>query len=119
LDNELIGTAVETFTKKGFSGYIKIMVGLLPDGRINDIVVLEHKETPGLGDKMEKKKSLNKKTGLSWSSQFMGKDPGMFNLTVKKDGGDVDAITASTITSRAYCDAILRAINAYKEGGNQ
>jgi len=106
MNDELVGTAVETFTKNGFSGTIKIMVGLLPDGTINDVAVLKHSETPGLGDKMDKKKS-------EWSSQFKGKNPDVYNLSVKKDGGDVDAITASTISSRAFCDAVSRAYKAY------
>ena len=111
-DGELVGTAVSTFTNKGFSGNIKIMVGLLPDGTINNISVLEHKETPGLGDKMSKSKS-------TWSVQFNGKNPADFRLKVTKDGGDVDAITASTISSRAFCDAVDRAYNAYMEGGKK
>lgn len=111
-DGEIVGTAVSTFTNKGFSGNIKIMVGFLPDGTINNISVLEHKETPGLGDKMSKSKS-------DWSVQFNGKNPGDFKLKVTKDGGDVDAITASTITSRAFCDAVERAYNAYMEGGKK
>jgi electron transport complex protein RnfG len=110
-----IGTAVETFTNQGFSGKIRIMVGFNPDGSIFDIAVLEHKETPGLGDKIEKKKSLDKNTGLSWSSQFKGKNPTRGELSVTKDGGEIDAITASTITSRAFCDAVNRASRAWKE----
>ena len=97
--DEILGTAVETFTNKGFSGEFKLMVGFDPDGSIIDIAVIKHAETPGLGDKMEKGKS-------DFSVQFMGKHPDNFNLAVKKDRGDVDAITASTITSRAYCDAV-------------
>jgi len=107
-NDKLIGTAVQTFTNKGFSGNIKLMVGFLPDGTINDITVIEHKETPGLGDKIEKRKS-------DFSLQFQGKDPEKFHLRVEKDGGDVDAITASTISSRAFCDAILRAYKTYME----
>ncbi|HCC70020.1 MAG TPA: FMN-binding domain-containing protein [Bacteroidales bacterium] len=104
--DKLVGTAVETFTNLGFAGEIKIMVGFLPDGTINDVAVLEHGETPGLGDKMEKKKS-------DWSIQFQGQNPASFRLLVKKDGGDVDAITASTISSRAFCDAVSRAYKNY------
>ncbi|MBN1387442.1 MAG: RnfABCDGE type electron transport complex subunit G [Bacteroidales bacterium] len=104
---EPVGTAVETFSNLGFSGEIKIMVGFLPDGTINDVAVLEHAETPGLGDKMERKKS-------DWSLQFQGKNPESFRLSVKKDGGDVDAITASTISSRAFCDAVERAYEAFR-----
>lgn len=110
---QFTGVAVETYTDKAFSGKFKIMVGFLPDGSINDVSVLEHLETPGLGDKILKEKSLNKNTGLSWSSQFIGKDPATFKLAVTKDDGDVDAITAATISSRAYCDAITRAYNSF------
>lgn len=109
---ELVGVAIKTFTNNGFSGYIGLMVGLLPDATINDISVLEHKETPGLGDKMEKSKS-------NFSQQFKGKNLTSYKLKVKKDGGDVDAITATTISSRAYCDAVQRAIDTYQKGGKQ
>jgi electron transport complex protein RnfG len=103
------GYAAETFSNKAFGGKLRLLVGFLPDGTIKEIAVLEHKETPGLGDKMLRSKS-------NWSTQFEGKNPESFKLKVKKDGGDVDAITASTITSRAYCDAVQRAYNALKQG---
>ena len=102
---KVLGTAVETFTNLGFSGEFKLMVGFAPDRSIIDIAVIKHAETPGLGDKMERDKS-------EFHVQFMGQDPESFNLAVKKDRGDVDAITASTITSRAYCDAVQRAYDA-------
>jgi len=108
---KILGTAVETFTNLGFGGLIKLMVGFAPDGTIIDIAVLQQSETPGLGNKMEKSKS-------DFSLQFMGKNPETFKLAVKKDRGDVDAITASTITSRAYCDAVTRAYRAFKESQN-
>ncbi len=111
-DGVLVGTAVETFTDKGFGGRVKLMVGLLPDGSIKDIVVIEHKETPGLGDKMEAKKS-------SFTKQFQGKNLSDFKLAVKKDGGDVDAITAATISSRAFCDAVKRAYQTYTKDMQQ
>ena len=107
-DGELVGVAIESFSTKGYSGLVKIMVGFLPDGTIKNISVLQHAETPGLGDKMEKGKS-------EWSKQFNGKNPAEFNLSVSKDGGDVDAITAATISSRAYCDAVKRAYKAFKQ----
>ncbi|MBI9066181.1 MAG: RnfABCDGE type electron transport complex subunit G [Salinivirgaceae bacterium] len=104
LGDKLVGTAIESYTMKGFSGLIKIMVGLKPDGTINNISVLEHKETPGLGTHMKD----------DWfSGQFIDKNPASFKVKVKKDGGDVDAITAATISSRAYCDALTRAYNAF------
>jgi electron transport complex protein RnfG len=99
---------VETFTNKGFSGEFKLMVGFAPDGSITDIEVIRHSETPGLGDKMDRDKS-------GFHLQFMGKHPDSFKLAVEKDRGDVDAITASTITSRAYCDAVQRAFDGLKQ----
>lgn len=109
-----VGAAINTFTNKGFGGEIRLMVGLLPDETINNISVLDHKETPGLGDKMSKSKS-------TWSDQFNGKNPASFKLAVKKDKGDVDAITAATISSRAYTDAVKRAVVTYNanKGGMQ
>ena len=103
---ELVGVAVETSTGKGFSGLISLMVGFLPDGTIRNIVVLSHSETPGLGDKIDKSKG-------NFYLQFEGKQPENFKLAVKKDGGNVDAIAASTISSRAYCDAVERAYRAF------
>jgi electron transport complex protein RnfG len=105
--DSLVGVAVETFTNQGFGGLIKLMVGFLPDGTIKSVAVLEHKETPGLGDKM---------AVPPFSTQFEGVHPEKFSLKVKKDGGNVDAITASTITSRAYCDAVQRAYNEFIKG---
>lgn len=112
MGDTLVGTAVETFSNKGFGGLIRIMVGFEPNGTIHNVAVLEHKETPGLGEKMDRKKS-------DWSVQFEGKDPADFKIAVTKDGGDVEAITASTISSRAFCDAVERAYNAYMKGGKK
>ncbi|NOZ47656.1 MAG: RnfABCDGE type electron transport complex subunit G [Chlorobi bacterium] len=106
-DSTEVGMAVETFSKKGFGGKISLMVGFLPDGTISEIAVLDHKETPGLGEKMQRNKS-------NFHVQFKGKNPAIFKLSVKKDGGDVDAITASTISSRAYCDAVKRAYDTFE-----
>lgn len=100
--DSVVGYAIETFSKSGFGGQILLMVGILGGGDITSISVIEHKETPGLGDKIEAGKS-------DFGVQFRGKNPATFNFKVTKDGGDVDAITASTITSRAYTDAVERA----------
>jgi len=107
-EGKLVGTAIETYTMKGFSGLIRLMVGLTPEGVIYSTSVLEQKETPGLGTKI---------TEPLFKDQFDQKDPAQFRLSVKKDGGEVDAITASTITSRAFCDAVERAYEAYMKGG--
>jgi electron transport complex protein RnfG len=111
-NDELVGMAVSTFTDQGYSGRIRLMVGFNTDGTINNISVLEHAETPGLGDKIDKAKS-------DWSTQFNGKNPEDYELEVQKDGGDVDAITAATISSRAYCDAVQKAYQAFQKGGPQ
>lgn len=105
--DEVSGYAIETYTKKGFGGEISLMVGFLSDGTIYRVETLSHNETPGLGNKIERSKS-------DFSVQFEGKNPEDFKLSVKKDGGDVDAITASTISSRAFCDAVERAYEVYK-----
>lgn len=104
-NNNFIGAAVETFTNKGFSGNISLMVGILADGTLKNISVLQHAETPGLGSKMSEP---------AFKDQFNGKKADSFNVKVKKDGGDVDAITAATISSRAFCDAVNRALLTFE-----
>ncbi len=104
-NNNFIGAAVETFTNKGFSGNISLMVGILADGTVNNISVLQHAETPGLGSKMSEP---------SFKDQFNNKNAASFNFNVKKDGGDIDAITAATISSRAFCDAVNRALSTFE-----
>jgi electron transport complex protein RnfG len=104
-DGEVIGVAINTYTHLGYNGLIRIMVGFTPDGTIVSYKVLEHKETPGLGSKIAD----------NFKEQFDGKNPAAFSLKVRKDGGDVDAITAATISSRAVCDALSRAFQAYEE----
>lgn len=101
------GYAVETMTKAGFSGEIRMMVGFRPDGEIYNIEVLQQNETPGLGSKM-----ADPDNPLVLS--FKGKNPADMKMSVTKDGGDVDAITASTISSRAYVDAVARAYAAFR-----
>ena len=107
-DSVIVGYAVNTYTSKGFSGNISLMAGFKPDGTIINISVLEQKETPGLGNKMTEPK---------FKDQFLDKNPAEFALKVKKDGGPVDAITAATISSRAFCDAVQRAYNTLQKGG--
>ncbi|MCU0358843.1 MAG: RnfABCDGE type electron transport complex subunit G [Cyclobacteriaceae bacterium] len=103
-ESALIGMAIKTYSAKGYSGDIWIMVGFTPDGTIQNIVVIDHKETPGLGSKM---------TSPAFVNQYIGKNPGKDNLKVKKDGGTVDAIAGATISSRAYTEAVMRAYTTY------
>jgi electron transport complex protein RnfG len=108
MDGKVVGYAVSTYTRLGFSGNISLMAGFKPDGTIINISVLDQKETPGLGAKM---------TEAGFKDQFIDKNPASFTLKVKKDGGSVDAITAATISSRAFCDAVQRAYNTIQKGG--
>ncbi len=96
------GTAFKE-TETGFGGTLTVMVGLAPDGKVLGYKVLESSETPGLGAKADFWFQKGEKGNI------IGKTAG--KLTVSKDGGNVDAITASTITSRAF----LKCINAAYE----
>jgi len=107
--NEFVGAAVIGSTEKGFSGLIKIMIGFKPDGSVQNIEVLEQKETPGLGTKMKDDKFI---------AQYRGKNPSSFNLKVTKDGGEVDALTGATITSRAFSDAVQMAYDEFMKNNS-
>jgi electron transport complex protein RnfG len=101
-----LGAAVES-TTGGFGGDLKVLVGFDPEGNILGYTLLEHAETPGLGAKADKWFQKGQK------GDIIGKNPAE-PLTVSKDGGQVDAITASTITSRAFLLAVNNAYKAYK-----
>ena len=101
-----LGAAVQSATM-GFGGDLKVLVGFDTDGNILGYTLLEHAETPGLGAKADQWFQKGQK------GDIIGKSPAE-PLTVSKDGGQVDAITASTITSRAFLKAVNNAYNAYK-----
>ena len=101
-----LGAAVES-TTQGFGGDLKILVGFDPEGNILGYTLLEHAETPGLGAKADQWFQKGAK------GDIIGKNP-KEQLVVTKDGGQVDAITASTITSRAFLLAVNNAYKAYK-----
>jgi len=86
----------------GFGGTLTVLVGMERGGLVHSTKVLEHSETPGLGAKCSTEESFFK--------QFVGFDSKAGKLAVTKDGGDIDAITASTITSRAYTLAVANAV---------
>lgn len=109
---QLYGGAVETYTNKAFSGRFDIMVGFDAEGKIIGTSVLSHSETPGLGAKITDTES-------HFIQQFEGMNPAEKKLEVKKDRGEVDAITAATISSRAYCDAVNRASAAFNKVKNE
>jgi electron transport complex protein RnfG len=101
-----LGAAVQS-TTMGFGGDLKVLVGFDSEGSILGYTLLEHAETPGLGAKADLWFQKGQK------GDIIGKSPAE-PLTVSKDGGQVDAITASTITSRAFLKAVNNAYNAYK-----
>jgi electron transport complex protein RnfG len=105
--DQLVGTAVESGAL-GFGGELKVLVGFDTEGNIYDYSLLSHSETPGLGSKASDWFREGNKGSIK------GLNPGIKSLTVSKDGGDIDAITASTITSRAFLSAINKAYAAYK-----
>ncbi len=100
----LVGYAIES-TTVGFGGNLSLIVGVTPDGVVYNTSVLSHSETPGLGAKCT--------TDQKFMNQWKGFDPSVKKLSVKNDGGDVDAITASTITSRAYTLAVENALKTF------
>ena len=100
-----VGCAINV-APSGFGGPIKMKVGFNADGIVWNVKVLSHAETPGLGAKC---------TEPAFSEQFCELDPSDDNnLKVKKDGGNLNAITASTITSRAYADGVAQAVEVFK-----
>ncbi len=109
-DDNFIGAAVKTYSNNGFGGKVELMVGILNNGYINKVSVLSQAETPGLGANM-----VNEK----FKGQFSNKNPKEFILKVKKDGGDVDAITAATISSRAVSEAIQKAVDGFEANKDQ
>ena len=109
---EWVGTAVEASTKGNqnmpFGGVFRLMVGFDNVGNVVNYVVLEQAETPGLGALMTTWFKNADKPG----QYILGKNPATTEFSVSKDGGDIDAITASTITSRAFLEVVVKAYNA-------
>jgi len=105
-EGKAVGMAVKAFSSEGYSGEVWLMVGFDAEGRIHDIQVLEHRETPGLGTKMADEK---------FRAQFRGHNPETLKMQVKKDGGEIDGISGATISSRAFAQAVEQAWKAYQE----
>ena len=109
-NGQLAGAAVEGTSMNGFAGEIKVMCGFDLDGTVRDYRVIQQAETPGLGTKME-----------TWfrdpqgARSVIGKNPETFSFYVSKDPhGQIDGITAATISSRAFLEIMRNAFNAYK-----
>lgn len=114
MNGEIVGYAIDSYTEKGFSGHISIMIGYDNNDNIVSYKVLEMSETPGLGTKMveffktksSSDNSIRNMEGLNMSQAG--------ELKVSKDGGNVDAISAATISSRAFLDAVNTSYQVYK-----
>lgn len=101
------GVAIESVGPNSFSGSLKVLVGFSKEGEILGYTVLETGETPGLGAKAQEWFQKGAK------GDIIGMNPAKNKMTVSKDGGEVNAITASTITSRAFLAAVSQAWEAY------
>ena len=98
------GAAFEAASDQGYSGTIRILAGILPDNSIKGIEIIEQSETPGLGAKI---------SGSAFKDQFQGKSIFRTRWKVKKDGGDIDAITGATISPRAVVAALKTGLEVY------
>lgn len=104
--DETIAVIIPAVAPDGYSGDIRMLVGINADGSIAGVRVLDHHETPGLGDKVDLKKS-------SWILNFNGKSasaPEASGWKVKKDGGDFDQFAGATITPRAVVNQVRRVL---------
>lgn len=108
--DDVVGFAINTYSNNGFSGNIQVMVGFDMEDKVVNYSILSHAETPGLGSKMNEWF----RDAAKPSQVVIGRNLSEGNLSVSKDGGQIDAITASTITSRAFLEAINRAYAVYK-----
>ena len=102
--SEWAGVAVETTTSAGYGGAIRLMLGIAADGTTSGLSILAHKETPGLGAKI---------TDASFRALFVGRPVATTRWRVRKDGGEIDELTAATVSSRAVSDAVAAAIQAF------
>ena len=129
--DDVVGFAVNSYSDNGFSGNIQVMVGFDMENNVVDYAILSHAETPGLGSQMvdwfkpqvEEKSLIETIFGFEMQKQetkssIIGKSPGSIKMNVSQDGGDIDAISASTITSRAFLEAVNKAYAAYTQSDN-
>ncbi len=117
--DETVGYAVALETTRAYGPLIRLLVGARPDGTVTGVYILDHEETPGLGAKVTEGhrlwRSRDQAEGRPFLFQFANRRPGEQGFRVREDGGDIDSITASTITSRAVAEAITVAARAVQE----
>jgi electron transport complex protein RnfG len=101
-----VAVVMDLTAPDGYNGDIRLLVGIWYDGSISGVRVVRHRETPGLGDPIEARRS-------DWITRFTGKsldDPQARGWAVRKDGGEFDQFTGATITPRAVVAAVQRAL---------
>ena len=103
-NGKISSIAIKTYSNSGFGGRMEIMAGFNADGSVKSFKVISSNETPGLGSKVDEPK---------FKEQFEGFHPDRQIMKVRQDGGDIDAVTAATISSRAVLNALERAFDAY------
>ena len=115
LDGQAIAAVFTSIAPDGYSGKIKLLVGVYKNGDLSGVRVISHKETPGLGDKIDDRKSdwIKAFTGLSLNK------PAIEQWRVKKDGGQFDQFTGATITPRAVIKAVKNALLYFKTHQNE
>jgi electron transport complex protein RnfG len=109
-NDEPVALVIAAIAPDGYSGSIKLLVGINLDGTLSGVRVVAHRETPGLGDAIDETRS-------DWIRIFDGKSlqsPGLNRWAVKKDGGDFDQLTGATITPRAVVKAVRNALLYYQ-----
>mgnify|MGYP000184238396 CR=1 FL=1 len=109
--NQPVAAIFTSIAPNGYNGKIKLLVGVYYDGSLAGVRVISHKETPGLGDKIDEKKA-------DWIRQFEGLSlsrPAQSDWKVKKDGGQFDQFTGATITPRAVVKAVKNALHFFEE----
>lgn len=104
-DGIINSVVIRVGNPRGYGGYLELLVGFYTDGTISRYKVITHNETIGLGTKIKED---------AFAQQFEYVNPETMAFKVKKDGGDIDAITSATISSRAVIDAIQKAFDAYQ-----
>ncbi|TCS72976.1 electron transport complex protein RnfG [Sulfuritortus calidifontis] len=110
LNGKPVAVVIEATAPDGYAGEIKLLIGILADGRLGGVRVAQHKETPGLGDYIELKKN-------PWIRQFDGLSLGSMaedQWRVRKDGGRFDYMAGATITPRAIVKAVHKALRYFE-----
>ena len=101
--------------RDGYAGAIKMLVGVSMDGAVTGVHVLAHRETPGLGDQVESSKS-------DWVTQFLGRsltNPSSDGWKIERDGGEFDALTGASVTSRAVVKAVRQTLQYFNANADR